>query len=129
MVKRLYENQMKEYIEKYINQGNHSKLWISLNLGEGRIRQWINEGKFAHLKKELQIYQNLEFGCLKDNESCHYIFFIKNKKAYWRINSLLNCLMSGFKVPLIKCSTIEHQSEWNNNTIPISGQYNVCPLF
>lgn len=39
---------------------------LSLSFSNKNIQKWAKEGKFAHLKKELQIYQNVEFGCLKE---------------------------------------------------------------
>ena len=119
---------MNEYMNKYIKGGNKEKSWVSLNLGETRIQEWIDTGKFAHLKKELQIYYNLEFGCLKNDGKCHYIFFAPNKNMFYRINHLLDSLMDGIKIPLMKCSINSKTSKWDVKT-PIDGQYNACPLF
>ncbi len=66
MVKRLNEEQLDIYISKYIDHNGRDKLYFSLSLENRKIQEWTEKGKFAHLKKELQIYQNLEFGCLKE---------------------------------------------------------------
>lgn len=130
MIKKLNEEQFDRYIRKYIAGNDRRKLCISLSLSNKKIQEWIENGKFAHIKKELQIYQNLEFGCMKEEDRCHYIFFAENVSSYWRIINLLDNLISNLKIPLIKCQTYRKYPKYTNDSgSPISGQYNVCPLF
>lgn len=130
MVKKLNEEQLDRYISKYLDHNGRDKLCFSLSLENKKIQEWIENRKFAHLKKELQIYQNLEFGCLKEECGCHYIFFAENENSRWRIMNLIDSLIKNFKVPLIKCPTYnKHSLRDNNNSRPIDGQYNNCPLF
>ena len=130
MVKKLNEEQLDRYISKYIDHSGSDKLCFCLSLENRKIQEWIENRKFAHLKKELQIYQNLEFGCLKEENACHYIFFAENTDSYWRIMNLIDSLIKNFKIPLIKCPTYNKNSlRDNNNSRPIDGQYNNCPLF
>ena len=128
MVKKLNEEQLNRYVSKYLDHNGRDKLCFSLSLENKKIQEWIENRKFAHLKKELQIYQNLEFGCLKEENACHYIFFAENTDSYWRILNLIYSLIKGFKVSLIECPTYDKHSLQDNDS-PIGGQYNNCPLF
>ncbi len=128
MVKKLNEEQLNRYISKYLDHNGSDKLCFSLSLENKKIQEWTEKGKFAHLKKEIQIYQNLEFGCLKEENACHYIFFAENTDSYWRILNLMNSLIKGFKVSLTECPTYDEHSLPDNDS-PIGGQYNNCQLF
>lgn len=130
MVKALNEEELDKYISKYLDHKDCSKLCLSLSLSNKNIQKWTKEGKFAHLKKEIQIYQNVEFGCLKEDDRCHYIFFVESLNSHIRICNLIDNLISNLKTSLIKCSPYKRYPKYpDKSNSPIGGQYNDCPLF
>lgn len=105
---------------------------LRLNLRTSIINQWIEDGTFAFIKKELQQYHNLKFGCLKDKTGCQYFFITENNDAtLTRLAQFFDKLLDGEKVPLYKLSTEQKPLQWEipRYMQPNRGTYNACPLF
>lgn len=101
-----------------------------LTLTSDNVQKWIREGKFKHLKNELNIYNNVKFGCLKSKYSCQYYFF-GNKNAMLRILNLLSELFEDKQVHLKDCKSDNgwYKSKYNDEFVSTRGEFNACPLF
>lgn len=129
MVTRLNEEELMLYISDNRPEGVEN---LRLNLNISTINQWIEDGTFAFIKKELQQYHNLKFGCLKHDEGCQYFFITENNNvALTRLAQFFDKLMGGKKVPLYKLSTEQKSLRYESPRwiIPNCGTYNACPLF
>lgn len=129
MVTRLNEEELMLLISDKRPKGVEN---LRLNLSTSTINQWIEDGIFAFIKKELQQYHNLKFGCLKHETGCQYFFIIENNNvALMRLGQFFDKLISGNKIPLYKLSTkqIPLQHEIPRWEILNRGTYNACPLF
>jgi len=100
MIKNLNEIELNVRIKQM-----HSKkiFGLILYLSEITIKKWIDNKNFAYLKKELQIYNNVEFGCYKTEGGCKYYFFSQNKGARDRIEKFIAYIVDNNKfVPITR---------------------------
>ncbi len=101
-----------------------------LTLSPEFVQDWIQEGNFKHLKNEVNIYNNIKFGCLKNKYNCQYYFF-GSREACYRILNLMAELTENRHTYLKDC---QPNNKWKKNKytgayVATGGEFNACPLF
>lgn len=133
---KLNEIQLEHYLNKYIhtsysdclkNAEDDNKFFTHFYLNNNMIQKWKENENFEHLKKELKIYQNVEFGCTKHEYGCDYILFFNNKKASHRTTILLSELFHNNRILITKCTFNNYPTEARR--FHVFGEYNNCKLF
>lgn len=125
MIKNLNEEELKERVEQFRNSDIFG---LSLYLHNDLIQKWIETKRFLTLKKELQVYNNVEFGCYKTISGCQYYFFMKSKDARDRIESFIAYVSDNTEyLPITKVSG--YRNTYNIGCTQDNLQYNACPLF
>ena len=138
MVNKLDTDKASNYYKRYLNSfgsnkncKNDNKRYIAIRLKHNTIQLWKENGNFKHLKKQLQIYENIDFFCIKNEKHCDYVFFLPNEDSGWRIANLIAKLFVGIKIPITKCPT--HATDYLHEMLPVPNlenyEYNECKLF
>ena len=126
MVKQIYDQETYDRIER-----ERADRAYYIILPNENIKRWIDDGLFAHLKKELQAYHDLYFACQKqeDNRGCVYSFFFGNVMARNRFESMVDELFLDKKVRLVNCKPSEISDDKDDLYISSGITMSACPLF
>ncbi len=119
MVKQIYKQ---KEIDKLMEDGFSGMV----SLPPDGIEEWIKNGNFAHIKKELQQYQDVHFACLKNKKGCTYLFFFKSGDQHYKFAKLMEKLIEGEKIRLANIKSIE--ATHSSGCLP-AGEVSCCPLF
>ncbi len=71
--------------------GHTDERGIAVSLSPDEIEDWKKNGKFKHLKRELENIPNIKFACTQEDDGlCWYTFFTHSKELSNRIVNLCN---------------------------------------
>lgn len=127
MIKTLNAEELEKYIVDAKLDAIHS---IVLHLSTPTVDYWKDSKKFALIKKELSVYNNVKFGCKQTTNGCTYFFFTKNKYAKERIIRFFAYIADHKRSIHLMEVPKDYENTWTMYGMPPEGgSYNACPLF